>query len=45
MDALNIFNHPQPANPNLNINGDVPFGNIETKTGNRQFQLEVRLDF
>jgi hypothetical protein len=45
MDALNIFNHPQPANPNLNINGDVAFGNIDTKSGNRQFQLQMRLDF
>jgi len=45
MDALNIFNHPQPSNPNLNINGDVPFGNIDTKSGNRQFQLQMRLEF
>jgi hypothetical protein len=45
MDALNIFNHPQPANPNLNINGDVPFGNIDTKTGTRQFQFQMRVEF
>ena len=45
MDALNVFNHPQPANPTLDINGDVPFGNIATKTGNRQFQAQIRLEF
>ncbi len=35
MDASNIFNHPQPGNPNLDINSSLPFGNIATKTGNR----------
>jgi hypothetical protein len=45
MDALNIFNHPEPAAPTLNINGDVPFGNIATKDGTRQFQLQMRLEF
>jgi hypothetical protein len=45
VDALNIFNHPQPSNPNLNINGDVAFGNIDNKSGNRQFQLHMRLEF
>jgi len=33
MDALNIFNHPYAANPTLDINGDLPFGDIATKTG------------
>jgi hypothetical protein len=46
MDATNIFNHPVPADPNLDINNaDVPFGNIDTKTGQRQFQLQLRLEF
>jgi len=45
MDATNILNHPQPSNPDLNINGSNPFGNIATKTGQRQFQLQVRLEF
>jgi hypothetical protein len=45
LDALNILNHPQPANPNLNINGDVAFGNIDMKTGNRQFQAQMRFTF
>jgi hypothetical protein len=46
MDATNIFNHPVPADPNLDINNaDVPFGDINTKNGNRQFQLQLRLEF
>jgi hypothetical protein len=31
MDATNIFNHPQPANPNLDINSNVPFGNMRQR--------------
>jgi len=42
---LNIFNHPYAANPTLDINGDLPFGDIATKTGNRQFMAMVRLEF
>ena len=45
MDATNIFNHPQPANPNLDMNNATPFGNIATKTGVRTFQGQLRLDF
>jgi len=47
MDATNVFNHPEPADPNLNINNnDVPFGNIDTKsTTTRQFQLGMRFEF
>jgi hypothetical protein len=45
MDATNIFNHPQPANPNLDINSATPFGNIATKNGVRTFQGQLRLDF
>ena len=46
LDAINLFNHPEPADPNLNINNnDVPFGNIDMKTGVRQFQLGMRLEF
>jgi hypothetical protein len=36
VDGTNIFNHPQPANPNLNIQGGTPvtpFGTIERKSG------------
>ncbi|PYS33454.1 MAG: hypothetical protein DMG14_31815, partial [Acidobacteria bacterium] len=46
MDATNILNHPVPADPNLDINNaDVPFGSINTKMGQRQFQLQLRLEF
>jgi hypothetical protein len=47
-DATNILNHPTPANPFLNINSTStsgPFGNIATKTGNRQLQAMLRLEF
>jgi hypothetical protein len=45
MDATNVFNHPQPANPTLDINSATPFGNISTKTGVRTFQGQLRLEF
>jgi hypothetical protein len=45
IDALNIFNHPYPADPTFDINGDIPFGNVATKTGNRQFMGQMRLEF
>lgn len=44
-DALNLFNHPQPSNPNLNINGGTPFGRIASKSGNRALKAQLRLDF
>src|SRR5678815_4405651 len=44
-DATNIMNHPQPANPTLDINSDTPFGRITTKTGGRAFQGQLRLTF
>jgi hypothetical protein len=46
VDALNILNHPQAADPNLDINSqDLSFGNIDRKDGVRQFQLMLRLEF
>jgi hypothetical protein len=46
VDATNILNHPTPAGPTLSINpGTVPFGNIASKTGNRQIQGLLRLEF
>jgi hypothetical protein len=44
MDATNVFNHPTPENPNLNINSGV-FGEISGKTGNRTVQAQVRFEF
>ena len=45
VDAQNLFNHPQPANPTLGLAGGTEFGNIASKTGNRQFQAMMRLEF
>jgi hypothetical protein len=48
-DAVNVLNHPQPANPNLNINTPTtPWGQIGgglPKSGGRTFQAQLRLDF
>jgi Carboxypeptidase regulatory-like domain len=44
LDARNIFNHPTPGNPNLNINTGT-FGQITTKTGNRTLAGQLRLEF
>jgi hypothetical protein len=44
LDARNIFNHPTPGNPNLNINTGT-FGQITTKTGNRTLAGQIRLEF
>lgn len=46
LDATNILNHPEPADPSLDINATVPFGNIDTKSSaTRQFQLGMRFEF
>ena len=44
MDARNVFNHPTPGNPSLNINTGT-FGQINSKSGNRTIQAQIRLDF
>jgi hypothetical protein len=44
LDANNIFNHPTPGNPNLDINSGT-FGEISTKTGSRSLSGQVRLQF
>jgi len=46
MDATNVFNHPNPSNPTLNINNTNPFGSIQDK-GNqiRQFKANLRFLF
>jgi hypothetical protein len=45
VDASNIFNRPQVANPNLNINSTSVFGQISSKTGSRSFQMTARFEF
>jgi hypothetical protein len=55
VDARNLFNHPTPNDPTLDINSDNPFGNITQKsvgifgtpgeTSARNFQASVRLNF
>jgi hypothetical protein len=44
MDAQNIFNHPTPGNPNLNMNSGT-FGQITTKSGERIVQAQLRFEF
>jgi hypothetical protein len=44
LDATNIFNHPTPGAPNLNINSGT-FGQITTKTGSRSLAGQLRLEF
>jgi hypothetical protein len=56
VDATNIFNHPTPSLgggffaatggvPDLNLQSTVPFATLNSKVGNRRFQLKARLDF
>jgi hypothetical protein len=56
VDANNIFNHPEPVgavggffgtteSANLNINSATPFGQLAGKTGNRTFQMKMRIEF
>jgi hypothetical protein len=44
LDSINILNHPNFGNPNTSINS-TNFGRITTATGNRQFVLNLRLNF
>ena len=44
VDAINILNHSNWGNPTLDINS-TNFGRITTKTGNRTFTLNARLNF
>ena len=36
-DSTNVFNHPVPSTPILNINGNTPFGSIQDKGAQRRF--------
>ena len=48
IDASNVFNHPEPANPTLDVNSNN-FGLITganaKSTQHRQFQAQLRLNF
>jgi hypothetical protein len=44
VDAINVLNHSNWGNPNLDINS-TNFGRITTKTGNRTFTINARLNF
>jgi hypothetical protein len=45
LDAINILNHPNFGNPNMNINGNNTFGRITTAGGGRRFILNTRINF
>jgi len=46
MDSTDVFNHPTPSTPTLNMNGATPFGSIQDKgTQRRSFKASVRLTF
>ena len=45
VDTRNVMNHPSPGPPLLDINGNNTFGNINTKTGSRTLQGQLRLQF
>ena len=45
LDAINILNHPNFANPNMNINGVGTFGQITTAGNGRRFVLNTRVNF
>jgi hypothetical protein len=45
LDAQNVLNHPQPANPNLSITGGTYFGAIASKSGGRALQGQLRFSF
>jgi hypothetical protein len=44
IDAQNLFNHPTPGAPVLNMNSGT-FGEISTKTGSRTLQGQIRFQF
>lgn len=46
LDAINVFNHPVPGAPDLNINSTNPFGFIQAKGSQiRQFKAQFRFTF
>ena len=46
LDSTNVFNHPVPNNPVVNINSTSPFGFIQDKGPQiRQFKASLRFAF
>jgi len=45
LDIANIFNHPRPTSPSMNINSNTPLGQVGSKSGNRTLQAMLRIDF
>jgi hypothetical protein len=46
LDIMDVFNHPVPNSPDLNINDTNPFGFIQSKGNqNRQFKAQMRYNF
>ncbi len=45
LDAINILNHPNFGNPNMNINAVNNFGRITTASGARRFIVNTRINF
>lgn len=43
VDATDVLNHPVPGLPSLNAGG--PLGSVTTKSGGRQFQGQIRMNF
>ncbi len=43
-EAFNVLNHPNWSNPNVTATSSS-FGRVQAKTGNRDVQLALRLDF
>jgi len=44
LDTSNVFNHPTPGSPNLNLNSGT-FGEIRSKAGNRTIAFQIRLQY
>jgi len=45
VDAANVMNHPQPNPGSFSINDNASLGLINSKTGSRTFQGQIRLTF
>ena len=44
VDAENVFNHPVPGTPNYTVGG-TNFGAVTSKSGQRAFQGQLRVNF